>query len=465
LKNLNLPGLSNIEYIHFVGIGGISMSGLAEILLDQGYRISGSDLKASNVTDKLRKLGITINFNHCEDNITNPDLIVYTVAVKDSNPEMIKAKRLGIPIIDRAALLGEIMKSYPYSIAISGTHGKTTTTSMISTIMLEAELNPTIHLGGELDSIGGNTKIGGNKYFITEACEYYESFLKFHPYIAVILNIDLDHVDYFRDIEHIKSAFLKFASLVPKDGYVVANLDDINTKELLSKISCNVITFGINSADAVWSAEDISYDDSGCVIFTLKKDKEPITEIRLCVPGSYNVSNSLAAISTCYALGCSIDSIKDGLLKFSGTHRRFETKGIVNNIRVVDDYAHHPTEVRASLKASRNLGCTKIWCVFQPHTYTRTKSFLNEFAESFSDVDTVIITDIFAAREKDTGEIHSSALAEAINLRGQKAIYIKEFDSIVEYLADNALPGDLIVTMGAGDVYKIGEMFLEKFKI
>ena len=465
LKGLNLIGVPNIQYIHFIGIGGTSMSGLAEILFSQGYKISGSDMKASNTTKKLEKLGILVTINHSEENITNPDLVVYTVAVNDSNPEILKAKILGIPVIDRAALLGQVMKGYANSVAISGTHGKTTTTSMITMIMLEAKLDPTIHIGGELEFIGGNTKIGGSNYFITEACEYYESFLKFNPLIAVILNIDLDHVDYFRDIEHIKSTFLKFASLVPKHGYVVACLDDNNTKELLEKLSCNVITYGIESTDPQWSAKDITYDKRGCANFTLFKDGKTLTEIKLSVPGIHNVSNSLAAISTCFILGCSIDSIKNGMYKFCGTNRRFQTKGIVNNIKVVDDYAHHPNEVKATLKAASNCGHSKIWCVFQPHTYSRTKSLMNEFADSFSYADTVIVTDIYAAREQDKGEVHASTLAEKINSNKEKAVYIDTFDSIVDYLKDNALPGDLIITMGAGDVVKIGEMFLNRAKV
>ncbi len=465
MKGFTLFESLDIKKVHFVGIGGSSMSGLAEILLSQHYDISGSDIKASNSTIKLENLGAKISVPHNEKNVIGADLLIYTVAVKETNPELIKAKELGIPIMDRAALLGQIMKKYPKSVAISGTHGKTTTTSMVTMIMLEARLNPTVHIGGELESIGGNTKIGGNNYFITEACEYYESFLKFFPYMAVILNIELDHVDYFKNIEHIKDTFYKFASLVPRDGYVVACVDDINTKELIKKLDCNIITYGIESEIADWKATDIVYDNLGCASFTLLKDNEKLAEIRLSVPGSHNVSNSLAAISACYQLGCSIDSIKKGLLDFGGTHRRFETKGIENDIRVIDDYAHHPTEVKATLKAAKNCGHSKIWCVFQPHTYTRTKSLLNDFANSFKDADTVIISDIYSAREVDTGEIHASKLADIIKLKGENAIYINGFDSIVEHLEKNASPGDLIITMGAGDIYKVGEMFLKNKKV
>lgn len=462
LEGMTLFDSLNIRNIHFIGIGGSSMSGLAEILKNLGYTVSGSDMKTSEVTKKLENIGITVYPFHNEENIKNPDLVVYTVAVKEDNPEIIKARSLNIPVIDRATLLGEIMKTYPFSIAISGTHGKTTTTSMVSTIMLESKMDPTIHIGGELSIIGGNTKIGGHKYFITEACEYFGSFLKFHPFLAVILNIELDHVDYFKDIEHIKDTFFQFASLVPKDGYVVACVDDVNVCELLGKLSCNIITYGISNEEAIWSAKSINFDGKGCASYTLTYKGEKVADITLSVPGIHNVSNSIAAAASCYALGCTIDAIKDGLYKFTGTHRRFETKGAVDGIRVVDDYAHHPSEVRATLKAAKNMGYSKIWCVFQPHTYTRTKSLMREFASAFSCADTVIVSDIYAAREKDSGEVHASMLAEKLVSQGVDAIYISSFEAIVDFLENNASPGSLIITMGAGDIYKVGEMFLKR---
>lgn len=457
----NLLDSPQIKYIHFIGIGGISMSGLAEILLNQGYKISGSDIKNSNITERLSKLGAEILLGHSVENIKHPDLVVYTAAVKQDNPELARARELGIVTIERSEMLGQIMKKYKYNINVTGTHGKTTTTSMVTMIMTEAELNPTVHIGGELTAIGGNTKIGGNEYFIAEACEYVESFLKFYPYLAIILNIEADHLDYFKDIEHIKESFLKYTSLIPKEGYVVACIDDANTASILDKIHCNKITYGIKAENAQWSAGNISFDEKGCASFTLIKNNETVAEIKLNVTGIHNVNNAIAASAACYTLGCSTDSIRKGLFNFTGTHRRFETKGVKKGIKVVDDYAHHPSEITATLKAAKNVDHNKIWCVFQPHTYTRTKALLSDFAGAFHDADTVIVTDIYAAREVDKGEIHSSTLAEKIKENSSNALYIPDFKQIAEYLKNNASPGDLILTMGAGDIYKAGEIVLD----
>jgi UDP-N-acetylmuramate--alanine ligase len=461
LENFNLFESSQIKHIHFIGIGGSSMSGLAEILLSLGFKVSGSDMKASAATQKLEKLGAEVHSYHSGDNIENPDLVVYTVAVKDTNPEMVKARQLNIPVIDRAELLGQLMKKYPYSIAISGTHGKTTTTSMVSMIMLESGVDPTIHIGGELAAIGGNTRIGKEKYFITEACEYYGSFLKFNPYLGIILNIELDHVDYFRDLDHFKDTFYKFACLIPENGYVVGCADDANTMELLDRLSCNKVTYGVKAENADWTVKDINYDERGCASFILVKNGEELDTINLNVPGIHNVSNSLAAIAACHTLGCDIESIREGLFKFSGTRRRFELKGIADGIKVVDDYAHHPSEVTATLNAAKNGDYKRIWCVFQPHTYTRTRSLLGQFATAFAVADNIIVSDIYAAREADSGDIHSSMLAEKIAAEGKNATYINGFEEIAKHLENNALPGDLIITMGAGDIYRVGELFLK----
>ncbi|NLD47144.1 MAG: UDP-N-acetylmuramate--L-alanine ligase [Clostridiaceae bacterium] len=460
MEQLGLLDFTQIKDVHFIGIGGISMSGLAEIMLNLGYNISGSDIKESGITSKLRRKGINIYIGHSEENISNPNLVVYTAAVRENNPELLEARRCGIRTIERATLLGEIMKKYPFSIAISGTHGKTTTTSMISLIMLQAGLDPTIHIGGELDAIGGNTRIGSNNYFITEACEYVESFLKFKPYLAVVLNIEADHLDYFRDINHIKEAFAKFVALVPDNGCLVACADDKNVETIIETAKCRVVTYGIECKRAMWTAENIVFDDSGFASFDVLNCGKKVSEIKLNVPGIHNVSNSLAAIAACVTLGCDMKDIELGLKSFTGTHRRFEVKGASDGIKIVDDYAHHPSEIIATLKAARNGTYRKVWCVFQPHTYTRTKLLLKEFSEAFSEADSIIISDIYSAREIDTGEIHSSTLTDRIKEKGKDAVYISDFDAIVEYLRENASSGDLILTMGAGDVYKVGEMFL-----
>lgn len=457
----NILQSDKIKYIHFIGIGGISMSGLAEILASLGYIISGSDLNQSTITDKLKTLGITVYIGHSPEHIKNPDLVVYTAAIGDDNPELVKARSLNIKTINRATLLGEIMKKYPYSIGVSGTHGKTTTTSMISLIMLKSNLDPTIHIGGQLDYIGGTTRTGNTGYFVTEACEYRDSFLKFYPYIAVILNIDLDHIDYFKDIEQIKDSFVKFVSRVPKNGYVIACGDDNNIVSIFGKIAAPVITFGLNNKNCTWSAEDISFDSKGCPSFTVLKDGKAISSINLRVPGTHNIYNALAAIAACHQLGCSISSIKEGLYMYTGTHRRFEHKGAYNGAKIVDDYAHHPSEVKATLKAAKSSSYSKIWCVFQPHTYTRTKSLLNDFASSFNNADVVIVTDIYAAREKDNGEINSRILTEEINRVSGNAIYMDDFNNIANFLKNNVSPGDIIITMGAGDIFKVGDILLK----
>lgn len=455
---------SNIKHIHFIGIGGISMSGLAEILLNYGYCVSGSDIMNSDITQKLEEKDIKIYYGHSADNLNGPDLVVYTAAIKENNPELSEARSRNILCIDRATLLGQIMKKYPCSIAVSGTHGKTTTTSMITMIMIEAGLNPTVHIGGELKAIGGATKIGCNQYFIAEACEYHESFLKFHPFIGVILNIEFDHADYFQDIEHVKQSFLKFASLIPSNGYLVVCIDDKNISSIIKDLSCNVITYSLKSHEATWHAENIIFNREGHATFTAVKNGKVLSTINLSVPGLHNANNALAAIAASYSAGCDITSIKKGLYKFSGASRRFEIKGLVNNILVVDDYAHHPSEIKATLETAVKSCNSRIWCVFQPHTYTRTKHLLDEFAVSFSDAYSVILSDIYAAREVDNGEIHSRIMAERIHSKSKNAIYIDTFESIVKFLLDNAKPEDMIITMGAGDIYKVGEMFLKHVK-
>ena len=460
VNDLNILDPQKVKNVHFIGIGGSSMSGLAEILISKGYQVSGSDIKASGATQKLESKGAKVCIGHSPDNIVHPDLVVYTVAVKDENPEMVRSRELDIPVIDRAELLGLLMKEHSFGIAVAGTHGKTTTTSMITTIMLEAGTDPTAHMGGELDCIGGNTRIGNSRYFITEACEYYSSFLKFHPFMAVVLNVDVDHVDYFRDLQHIKDTFSQFVSLVPENGYIVACADDENTLSVIKDKSCNIITYGLKNPRAIWHARNIEYNELGCGSFDVLKEGEQLARVALSVPGPHNVSNALAAVAACHTCGCSMVDIAAGLLKFGGSHKRFELKGLVDGIKVIDDYAHHPSEVQATLNAAGNTVHEKIWCVFQPHTYTRTKAFLDKFSNSFGVADHIIVTDIYAAREKDPGDINSGMLAERICRQGGDAIYISDFQEVARYLDKHAQPGDLIITMGAGDIVRCGEMFL-----
>lgn len=438
------------------------MSAIAELLINHGYKVSGSDMKDSRILDKLRNYGAEIYIGHDSNNIQNPDLVVYTAAIKGDNCERLKAKQLNITEIDRAEMLGLIMKNYSKAIAVAGSHGKTTTTSLISLILEYADLDPTIFAGGELDEIGGNIKIGKSEHFITEACEYVEGFLKFFPFIGIILNIDEDHLDYFEDINHIKHAFKKFIDLIPREGYLIANKDDKNVKEIIHGTECNLITYGINS-NGTFRAKDIIFTEGGLPIFNVEFNNQNIGTFELNIPGKHNIYNALASIAAAHILGVSPPEIKKYMKKFKGIHRRFEVLGEVKGCKIIDDYAHHPAEIRATLEAAQNYPHRKIWCVFQPHTFTRTKALLNGFASSFDNADHVIITDIYAARESDTGEINSEALANKIKKHNSEAdvYYMKDFDEISEYIYDNMEPGDIVLTMGAGNIYHVGQMILE----
>lgn len=448
-------------HIHFIGIGGISMSGLAEILLEEGFTVSGSDSKESPLTKKLEKEGAVIHYGQSADNITDGiDCVVYTAAINRRNPELMEAVARKIPMLTRAELLGQLMKNYETPIAVSGTHGKTTTTSMISHILLEADLDPTISVGGILKAIGGNIRVGNSGTFLTEACEYTNSFLHFFPKIGVILNIEEDHLDFFKDLEDIRHSFHQFAALLPSDGTLVINGDIKDYEEIYSDLDCHVITYG-SSPDFDYSASDIRYDEHGHVSFELLKKGEKTGRITLSVTGDHNVSNALAAIAVAELLDISTDRIQKGLLSFTGTDRRFEYKGTFNGVTVVDDYAHHPTEIAATLKAAQHSPHNAVWCVFQPHTYTRTKAFFHEFAEALSHADHLVLADIYAARETDTLGVSSKALAEEAKKLGTDAVYLPTFADIETFLREHCRPGDLLITMGAGDVVTVGEDLLK----
>lgn len=449
------------SHVHFIGIGGISMSALAQILHNMNYKVTGSDIKESNITKKLSELGIKIYIGHNSENINNADIIVYTAAINNDNPEMIRAQQLGLTIIERPILLGEIMKKYKYSIGVSGTHGKTTTTSMISSMFLESDLDPTILIGGELASIRGNLKIGNSEYFITEACEYVESFLKLHPFVGIILNIDADHLDYFKDINNITTAFIKYAKLIPKEGFLIINNDDPRKQTIINNAVCNIVSFGIENQDSLFKAKNICFNSKGHPTFDVFYNNTNIGNVSLNVPGIHNVYNALASLACSMTLGVNFNTCKKSLSNFLGAKRRFEYKGMHKNMIIIDDYAHHPTEVKATLAATKNYPHNKIWCIFQPHTYTRTQKLLDEFSKSFNDADKIIITDIYSAREKDTGEIHSKDLVNELKALGKDAIYIHEFDSIFDYISNNGENNDIIITMGAGDIYKVGEQLVE----
>lgn len=449
-------------HVHFIGIGGISMSGLAEILLQEGFIISGSDSKESDITSLLKKLGATVIIGQQAENITKDiDLIVYTAAIHPDNPEYKAAISSGKPILTRAQLLGQIMSNYKYSVAVSGTHGKTTTTSMLSHIFLAAQADPTISIGGMLDAIGGNIRVGKSEYFITEACEYTNSFHAFSPQISIILNVDADHLDFFSGIDEIIQSFRTFAQKLPKDGTLVINGEMDCLPIILEGLNCNICTFGL-AENCKYSAADIEYDALGCASYTLLIDHKPVTKITLHVNGIHNVMNSLAAIATADTLHMQMEDIYRGLEEFGGTKRRFEMKGVVNGITIIDDYAHHPTEIQATLTAAKRMEHNEIWCVFQPHTYTRTKALLPEFAEALHAADHVVLTKIYAAREKDTGMVSSQDIANLLQSKYHTdVIYLPTFEEAEDYLKKNCKKNDLLITMGAGDIVNVGENLLK----
>ena len=449
-------------HVHFIGIGGISMSGLAEILLNEHFTISGSDSKESPLTKKLVNEGATIYYGQAAENISDDvELVIYTAAIHKDNPELMEAISKEIPLLTRAEFLGQLMTNYETPIAVSGTHGKTTTTSMISHILLDGDMDPTISVGGILKTIGGNIRVGNSETFITEACEYTNSFLNFLPKISIILNIEEDHMDFFKDIHDIRNSFHKFSKLLPSDGTLIIN-GEINNRETITQdLICHVLTYGFDS-NFDYSAQNICFNDMGHVAFDYYRHGVFIDRIQLSVTGTHNVSNALSAIATAELLEIPLDIIKKGLLSFVGTDRRFEYKGTYEGVIIVDDYAHHPTEIKATLTAAKHYPHEKIWCVFQPHTYTRTKAFFEEFAEALSLADHLILADIYAARETDTLGMSSALLARRVKDYNETAIYLPDFDSIEEYLKAHCKPGDLLITMGAGDVVSIGESILSQ---
>lgn len=446
---------SNTE-IHFIGIGGVSMSSLATLLHSSGHKITGSDANVNSNTEKLLANGIEVFNGHSRENIKNPHLVVYTAAISSDNEELCEAHAKKLPVIERSVLLGEIMRTYDFPINVAGTHGKTTTTSMLADVFLCAKLNPTVSVGGNFSKIGGNLHIGTKKYFICEACEYVESFLEFYPYTSIILNIDADHLDYFRDIEHIKSAFVKFTGRTNENGAILINGDDENCKAIIPEINRTVYTFGLKKGNTAY-ADNITYDFTGRPSYDLYFKGELMGNITLGVRGIHNVINSLSAALCALLYGIDMDTIKQGLKEFTGAERRFQHKGEFNGITVYDDYAHHPTELKSTLNNIKNAGYKNTFVIFQPHTYTRTYALLNEFAEVLKEAQNLIVADIYAAREKNTIGISSQNLTDKI----PGAKYIPAFKEIEEYIKENAQPGDLVVTVGAGDVFKIGENLLK----
>ena len=454
--------LENVDSIYFIGIGGINMSSLAHITHLRGIRTAGSDRTKTALTERLEAEGITINYEHNSKNIEGFGAVVYTVAISPDNPEYVEAKRRGIPCISRADYLGYVMVGYRNRIGVSGMHGKSTCTSMCAKTFIEAGADPTVLSGAELDAMGGAYRVGGIDNFIFEACEYMDSFLDFNPTIAVILNIEMDHVEYFHSIEQVRSSFARFADITGKEGYAIANGDDENVTEALKGYKGNLITFGIKNENCNFRAENIE-KKNGLYSFDVVCNNVLLCRVSLSVSGYHNIYNALAAAAAAHVCGLSGEDISKGLASFRGASRRMEYKGYLSGATVYDDYGHHPTEVKTTLEGAKAMceGKGRLLCAFQSHTYTRTREFLSDFVSALSVADRVFSVDIYSARETDDLGVSAKLIAELI---GDKAIYCPSFEDTAKAIASEAREGDVIIVMGAGDVYHVFDYLADKLE-
>lgn len=461
--SVDITELNKYKHIHLIGIGGISMSAIAETLKNWNFKVTGSDLNQSIITDNLNNHDIKTTIGHDLENAKDADLIIYSAAINEQDPEMVIAKENNIPLIGRGEFVGYLTKLYKEAICISGTHGKTTTTSMISVCFVEAEKDPSIEVGALLNAIGGNYRVGNSEYFILESCEYKGNFLKFFPNTEVILNIDNDHLDYYKTFDNIVKTFNEFASLLDENGLLVTNADDENCLNLKNYTKGKFITYGIQNQNADFIAKNIKFDNNGFPTFEVYKANQLLGELSLSVAGNHNVLNALATVAVCDYYDISFTDMQSALKKFTGAERRLEFKGKIKNdtVSIFDDYAHHPTEIEATVNAILNKKFNESWVVFQPHTYSRTKNHLNEFAESISKFDNIILLDIYAAREQNTYDISTQDLANKIESLGKKVLYMPDFDDVVSHIKSNIKENDIIITLGAGTVTKIGPMLLK----
>jgi UDP-N-acetylmuramate--alanine ligase len=443
-----------IKKIHFVGIGGAGMCALAEILYQRGYKLSGSDINESETLARIKKLGIPVKMQHLAENINGVELVIHTAAVHADNIELITARQRNIPVLERAELLGLITAEYANTIAVSGTHGKTTTTSMITQILVMAGLDPTALIGGKLPFIGGNSRIGNSDIMVCEACEFVDSFLKLHPTISLILNIDSDHLDYFKTLDNIIAHFTMFTEITSE--MVIYNGDDANTLKAIANTKLNKVTFGLDESNDFY-ANNISINDNSKYEFDVIYKKNKFAHIMLSVPGKHNILNALAACAAAFCVSASADDIERGLKSFTGAGRRFELLGQVNGVTIADDYAHHPTEVKLTLEAAKQMNYKRVWAVFQPFTFSRTAMLMNEFAQALSVADKVVLAEIMGSREINTYNVYSKDLAEKI----PNSVWFESFDKISEYVLKNATAGDLVITLGCGDIYKVAKLMLK----
>lgn len=466
MNNLEFD-LNNINKIHMIGIGGISMSGVAVMLKKEGFVVSGSDTVDGDMVKILRSEGIDVFIGHNKNLVKNAELIIYTAAVKDTDEELVEARNLNIPTLERAPFIKLLLEKYNKPICIAGMHGKTTTTSMIASAFIHLNTKPTVLVGSKLKELGDvNYLIGNNEYFVLEACEYVDSFLNFPPHTAVILNIEEEHLDYFKDLEQIKASFIKFISMLPKNGNLIINKDDENCMDILNDLApfikennITVLTYSIKDNFANLFADNIEINENGCYKYDLYLNSKFVTNISLSAPGKHNILNSLATAGSIYANGLSILDAKESIEAFTGASRRFEyKKTILDNVTVYDDYAHHPTEIKATLESARNKTKNNVIAIFQPHTYSRTKLLFNEFSHAFNKADYVILTDIYAAREIDDGTISSQMLVDELIKNGINATYISSFEDISDKIKEVSKPGDIVLTIGAGTITKLSDL-------
>ena len=455
---------SSIHTLHFVGIGGIGMSGIAEILMDQGFKITGSDRAVSDNTDRLKKLGAHVYIGHAAENLEpDVDVVVYSSAVPPENPELVEAHRRKIPVIRRAEMLAEVMR-LRYGIGIAGTHGKTTTTSMVSLVLMEGGIDPTVIVGGRLRGLAGsNARLGKGDFIVVEADEFDRSFLSITPTIAVLTTLETDHLDCYRDLEDIKSAFIQFASKVPFYGFVVLCLDEPALQDIMPKLKKKIITYGLNG-QADLQAIDIRHRQNTSTFLVVHNGKD-LGEVTLQIPGKHNVQNALAAIAVGLELGVSFEKIAAGVAKFTGVFRRWEVKAEVKGVTIVDDYAHHPTEIKATLAGAKSGWRRRVVCVFQPHLYSRTRDFYDDFGRSFFNADVLVLTDVYPAREEPIQGVNGELIANAAKEFGHKQVhYVPDKKAVPAFLLSIVQSGDMVITMGAGDIWRFGEDFIAQLK-
>ncbi len=450
--------LDHVKKLHFVGIGGSGMCPMAEILLNKGYTITGSDRNESDTLDRVKSWGIPVFTDHAAENIGDAEAVVYTAACRSDNPELVAAREKGIPCLERSVMLGMVTEKFPFPLAVSGTHGKTTTTGMLTQILMEAGMDPSAIIGGKLPLIGGNSRIGKSGTIVVEACEYVDSFLQIYPAAAVILDIDADHLDYFKTLDNIVKSFHQFAAQTSQ--LIVANGDDPEVRQCLEGVEGpRIVTFGLSDSNDYYPAE-LNEEDTACEDFTLMHRGEALGRVNMRVPGEHNMFNAVAAAAAAHSIGAEPAAICRALSSFSGVHRRFEVLGKFEGVTVADDFAHHPTELTAVLTSAMRMGYKQVWAVFQPHTYSRTYSLLEDFAKALSIPDHVVMTEILAVRETNTYNIHTSDLAAKIP--GSR--WFDSFEKIADYVMEQAAPGDLILTLGGGDIYKCANLIVKKYE-